>query len=473
MLLTLRHNVCKHPRMTTSSMKLLALAPLLLAACSPVSEQASLDVTDFDDGFEDDDKLAIALEDSPSGGPFFDFCPAPAATRSVNLRNASWMAYLAANEYAHLGYLAPNLLELGFGNGGDLFWRGCGVSLREVRAWEEANAEAVETAFGEGPAAMQKLVEWQLDPDNPEKWSLCARDWAEVTAYDGTEYPAAAMERWLIQEPSDDSYLAFFSGGEITDFGEAFEKGSTQAFFARHTKLPVAVFSFRGTEPDRLEDIAADIRAWDITLSRQGDHWSEGWGEVHGGFYGAFDSLLVQFDQQLSQLEGSEDGIWVTGHSLGGALGTLMTAYILEQKERGKDYDLRGFYSFGSPRVGDEDFMRRFDSLTAKYDVHVGRVRNDNDVVTHVPTGIFNDWSHVGTRVYMTPENLSFPTEQPGYSGLLGLGSVGDHSMVAQDDSGGPAGYYDRLLDFTRDEAYVDWSLCDVTPGPSTEAEGE
>lgn len=460
--------------MTTSGLKLLVLTPLLLAACSPASEQtSSQDVTEFDDGFVDDDELAIAIEDSPSGGAFFDFCPAPDEARAVNLRNATWMAYLAANEYAHLGYLAPNLLELGFGNGGDLFWRSCGVALREVRAWELANAEALSTAFDEGPEAVKKLVDWQLHPENPEKWQLCARDWAEETEYAGTEYPAAAMEKWLIQEPSENSYLAFYSGGEITDLGDAFEKGSTQAFFARHTELPVAVFSFRGTEPDRLEDIAADLRAWDITLDQQGDYWSKGWGEVHGGFYGAFDSLRVQFDQQLAQLEGSEDGIWVTGHSLGGALATLMTAYILEQKERGKDYNLRGFYSFGSPRVGDEDFKHRFEALMAKYGVHVGRVRNDSDVVTHVPTGLFNDWRHVGTRVYLTPENLSFPIEQPDYHGLLGLGSVSDHSMVARDEQGAPTGYYDRLLDFVNSGAYADWSRCDVTPGPSTEGEGD
>ena len=382
---------------------LTATAVMLAAACATTDDPSSQDAasTEFGDGFEDEDKLAVEVTDSPSGSEHFDFCVNTDPVARVNLHNASWMAYMAANEYAHLGYLAPALLELGFGTDGDLFWRSCGVALRQVRAWENANADELASAYGQGPSAMQELVAWQIDPTNPDAWDVCAREWAEQTEYDGTTHPAAAMEEWLIQTTDPDSYLQFFSGGAIDGTGEAFTGGTTQAFYARHGSRPMAVFSFRGTEPDKLEDIAADVQAWDVTLEIQDGSWSTGWGEVHGGFHQAFNSLLPQFDAQLAQLEGSDVGIWITGHSLGGALGTLMTARILDHIEQGRDFNLRGFYSFGSPRVGDTDFKQTFDALAAKHGVKVGRA-----------------------------------------------------------EDGTPTGYYDRLLDFRRQDAHAELSTC-------------
>jgi Lipase (class 3) len=430
---------------------------MAMACSSEPHGSASHDATDFGDTFEDEDVLAVAIEDSPSGGPSFDFCANTDPNAPVNLHNASWMAFMAANEYAHLGYLAPALLDLGFGNGSDIFWRPCSQSLREVRSWEVANAEELAQAHAAGPAAMQQMVAWAIDPANPDQWHVCAREWAEQTAYDGSTYPAASMEAWLIQETHPENDIQFLSGGAIGDLGKSFLQGGTQAFFARHGEKPVAVFSFRGTEPDQLEDIATDLKAWDIRLSEYGE-WDKGWGEVHGGFFEAFETLRVQLDARLDQLEGSGVGIWVTGHSLGGALGTLMTAYILKEVEHGRDLDLRGFYSFGSPRVGDEDFKNRLEGLVAKHGVKVGRVRNHNDIVTHVPGSTLNllGWRHIGTRIYMTPKELSLPTKQPDYDGLLGLGSPADHSMVGQSENGTPTGYYQRLLAFRRSAPYAD-----------------
>lgn len=441
-------------------LKIFGLATLCLAACAPPAGQSSFDTTEFGDDFEDEDKLAIELDDSPSGSNDFTFCTTPEGT-GVNLHNATWMAYLAANEYAHLGYLAPNLLELGFGNGGDFFWRGCGVALRQVWRWQNANEQALAEAFAEGPEAVKKLIDWQIDPANPDAWDVCAREWVEATNYDGTEYPGPGFQTWLIQEPSGANDIAFFSGGAITGLeGNSFKQGSTQAFYARHSELPMAVFSFRGTEPDALEDIKADLKAWDVDLSAQeGGHWNEQWGQVHAGFYEAFASLLPQFDQQLEALEGSDDAIWVTGHSLGGALATLMTAYILEQKERGRDLELAGAYTFGSPRVGNYAFQSRFTTLAEKYGVRVGRVRNHKDIVTAVPTGIVNSWYHVGDRIYMTPEALSFPSKNPKYWWRF---SASDHSMAGRDEQGVGTSYYHRLLDFTRTGDYDFANRCAV-----------
>ncbi|MFW9261677.1 lipase family protein [Nostoc sp. CALU 546] len=67
--------------------------------------------------------------------------------------------------------------------------------------------------------------------------------------------------------------------------------------------------------------------------------------------------------------------IFVTGHSLGGAIATLAARHI---KEIGYDLDL---YTFASPRVGAPDFAKGFQGINCY------RIANSEDVVIVVPGG--------------------------------------------------------------------------------------
>jgi hypothetical protein len=78
-------------------------------------------------------------------------------------------------------------------------------------------------------------------------------------------------------------------------------------------------------------------------------------------------------EQQLAQFQPGQCKVFVTGHSLGGALATLAACHI---KMLGFDVDL---YTFASPRVGDPTFAANFQGLNCY------RIANSEDVVTVVP----------------------------------------------------------------------------------------
>lgn len=76
-----------------------------------------------------------------------------------------------------------------------------------------------------------------------------------------------------------------------------------------------------------------------------------------------------------------EAQVYVTGHSLGGALSTLATAHIAALDLFDKPPIL---YTYASPRAGDEAFAHFFDDQK----IPCFRVANSTDVVPHVPPAV-------------------------------------------------------------------------------------
>lgn len=141
---------------------------------------------------------------------------------------------------------------------------------------------------------------------------------------------------------------------------------------------------FRGTE--------GKIRDWRTDRKFIRAKW-KGEGTVHRGFNEAMESVWSDVEQQIQALRTDQQKIWLTGHSLGGALATLTaarTALHLSPE------DIGGVYTFGQPRVGDFDFS---DDYNGALKDKTFRVVNNNDVVTRVPFQTFG-YSHVGTLKY-------------------------------------------------------------------------
>ncbi|HJK91963.1 MAG TPA: lipase family protein [Polyangiaceae bacterium LLY-WYZ-15_(1-7)] len=78
--------------------------------------------------------------------------------------------------------------------------------------------------------------------------------------------------------------------------------------------------------------------------------------EVHEGFWTAAD---VAFPEVLAHVDALSEGrrVWVTGHSLGGAL-AMLTAFRLERE----GVDVQGVQAFGAPLVGDMAFGGYYDA---------------------------------------------------------------------------------------------------------------
>lgn len=149
----------------------------------------------------------------------------------------------------------------------------------------------------------------------------------------------------------------------VADFSlsQTFNCGDTQAFLATRDSDKVAVLSFRGTEANSWKDVKTDLDAR--------FYKGEGGAKVHSGFIGAFNFVKDEVQKAVDDLDGYS--LYVTGHSLGGALA------IIAAKELERD-GLAACYTFGSPRVGGEEFGE-------KIKAPVYRVMNAADGVPRVP----------------------------------------------------------------------------------------
>lgn len=180
---------------------------------------------------------------------------------------------------------------------------------------------------------------------------------------------------WLMASLSKLAYLEFEVSQQkqdelktelnIAEFElvKIFHEGSSQAFLAKRDSDKMAVLVFRGTEATKLEDIKADLKA---VTTRQANH------KVHTGFLCAFNDVR---DKVVSDVEKLGDyALYVTGHSLGGALALIAT------RELAVD-NLAACYTFGSPRVGNAEFG-------SPIKTPVYRVVNTADIVPRLPPGI-------------------------------------------------------------------------------------
>ncbi len=153
------------------------------------------------------------------------------------------------------------------------------------------------------------------------------------------------------------------------------------------------VIAMRGTRPEMAgkPDLLTDARG---ALTMCG-----GLGLVHKGFKATFDSVLPSLERD-NKLVLSADVVHVVGHSLGGAIATLIAGHYAG---RGKAVRL---YTFGSPRVGGmgchvliENRIRKENIFRVAHDldpisliapfpyIHVnGRRRDENNMTLASPT---------------------------------------------------------------------------------------
>ncbi len=168
---------------------------------------------------------------------------------------------------------------------------------------------------------------------------------------------------------------------------QGFDAKSSQGIVIKHEDFAVA--AFRGTD---------EIGDWLDNLN--GVSQSGPFGDVHTGFYKALMDIWPQMKTAIRSFRRTSNGLtdrplWLTGHSLGGALATLAVATLIEADET-----FYGAYTFGSPRVGDRDFARNF-NIEAKGKVF--RFQNNADIVSRVPARIMG-YSHVGSFVYISED---------------------------------------------------------------------
>lgn len=112
---------------------------------------------------------------------------------------------------------------------------------------------------------------------------------------------------------------------------------------------------------------------------------------AHEGFQDSLYPAVIKLTEILRGDSKKPRRVWITGHSLGGALCSLYAGMLLEN-----EIPVYGIYTFGSPRPGNEAFASQ---LNERIKGPHYRVINSGDVVPHVPPEPF--FSHPGSRVIL------------------------------------------------------------------------
>lgn len=178
--------------------------------------------------------------------------------------------------------------------------------------------------------------------------------------------------------------IGFTAAGFFESQGKPQGRG-THCFVAVRNDQQLAVAAFRGTDKDDPSDLADDGNALKIS-------WERG-GKVHAGFAGALADVRPALETALQGINGR---MLFTGHSLGAALATLLASL------RTPD----ALYTFGSPLVGDQDFVN---TLTK---VKNFRYVDCCDIVTRIPPKGLG-YVHLGEPYYIAQDrSITFkPTD--------------------------------------------------------------
>lgn len=227
--------------------------------------------------------------------------------------------------------------------------------------------------------------------------------------------------------------------------------GATCAVY-RSLQYKFVVVSFRGTCAPI--DLITDASLIQETWVEGEDAENQSLPKVHVGFRTSMNSIARRLKELILAIPAPGEKIdqydmFVTGHSLGGALATLFTADIgqygidagrglpqLEESDPWWKAVVNSFisvpgsndapsnepprprslrlYNFGSPRVGNVPFAELFDALCDEgYINQAYRIVNGEDVVARLPR-TFNamifgniNYEHVGTTVLLTHPDLN------------------------------------------------------------------
>lgn len=177
----------------------------------------------------------------------------------------------------------------------------------------------------------------------------------------------------------------------IGGFGQpaCFNSEGSQAFAVK-AKDGRQFVSFRGTQTDDLTDVIHDAECIPMTVAGYR-------GMVHWGFEKALQSIWPQVQEWLAANASPQPPVF-SGHSLGAALATLAAARVTNAE----------LITFGSPRVGNEEFAASFAGRVVR------RYVDCCDGVTLVPLETGWGYKHVGLMTYIDRDGkLQQPLPSP------------------------------------------------------------
>ncbi|VVB01295.1 unnamed protein product [Arabis nemorensis] len=254
--------------------------------------------------------------------------------------------------------------------------------LVNIEGADEKNAEEMKTLFSSAESAM-------------EAWAMLA------TALGHPSFIKSEFEKLC------------FLDNDSTD---------TQVAIWRDARRKRVVIAFRGTEQTKWKDLQTDLMLVPVGLNPErigGDFKQEV--QVHSGFLSAYDSVRIRIISMLKMAIGYIDDVaeredkwhvYVTGHSLGGALATLLAIELASSQLAKRGEITVTMYNFGSPRVGNKKFAEVYNQKVKDS----WRVVNHRDIIPTVPR--LMGYCHVAHPVYLAAGEVeSMEFQKDGYHG--------------------------------------------------------
>lgn len=158
-----------------------------------------------------------------------------------------------------------------------------------------------------------------------------------------------------------------------------------QGFVAYEAQSNAVIVAFRGS---------VDIKNWIADLDAPQMEYPKCSGcLVHVGFYKAYGEVSAEVKAQVQKIISKyrTASIYVTGHSLGGAMAVVAS---LDLKATFGKVDQ--FYTYGQPRVGNQAFATYFESQIG----NLFRVVHYADIVPHVPPLTMLGYIHGGAQAW-------------------------------------------------------------------------
>ena len=247
----------------------------------------------------------------------------------------------------------------------------------------------------QGSVEKEDRTDWKPAPkieSTPNE--LLALEWSSTN--ENADWPVSRLMLELCKIAYKDPVDANKELAEMGFQSESISSGSMNGYVASIGDH--AVILLRGTESN-VYDIVQDLRFLKSTNDK---------GSMHGGFVNGYQGMHGQVQKLLEQYDAKK--VWITGHSLGGALAVVCANNIIEDAK----YEIAGVMTFGQPKVVRED-MRSFlePKLAGKYVFFV----NDMDPVTRV----VDPYVHFGHMVRYADGEIERSLPKPVlYGGKLG-----------------------------------------------------
>ncbi|WP_437981406.1 lipase family protein [Sorangium sp. So ce117] len=180
----------------------------------------------------------------------------------------------------------------------------------------------------------------------------------------------------------------------------------------------IGVLVFRGTSWGNALDWVIDAS---VETTQFGDY-----GHVHSGFmrnvWRLGGEIRKTLRNELLKAQQAIDVLYVTGHSLGGAMAAVATVMLWADREDEKlrqafQGKFRGLYTFGAPAVGDPTMVDALSpKLVARTYMHV----YENDIVPRMPPLSTGNFQHFGTTYHSTAEGwVRGETVRQAYTAIL------------------------------------------------------